>query len=52
MSRGIPEAAARGILVTGFIGELIDDFGDDALAGYLQQWLKHWHDRDGGDSDD
>ena len=52
MSRGIPETTARGLLITGFIGELIDGFGDDALARHLHQWVSHWQDRDGGDSDD
>ena len=52
MSRGIPEVTARGLLITGFIGELIDGFGDSDLAGYFHQWLAHWQDRDGGDSDD
>ena len=49
MSRGIGEAAARGMLITGFIGELINDFGDfgdGGLAGHLDEWVTRWQDRD------
>ena len=51
MSRGLPEATARGMLITGFIGELIDGFGDGALARYLHEWVTRWRDRNGGGID-
>jgi Fe-S cluster assembly protein SufD len=52
MSRGIPETAARGLLIAGFIGELIDGFGDAGMAGHLHEWVAHWQGDDGEGSDD
>jgi Fe-S cluster assembly protein SufD len=52
MSRGIPEATARDLLVAGFIGELIDGFNDRPLAGHLRDWVARWQSQNGGDSND
>jgi Fe-S cluster assembly protein SufD len=44
MSRGIPEAAARRLLVQAFVNEVVEDLDDetltDALHGVIETWLE------------
>ncbi len=42
MARGITEKSARGLLVNGFVGELIGDLADEALASALEGLVETW----------
>ena len=45
MSRGIPEKAARGLLINGFVAEVVEELEDEALVEALEEiiwnWLEH-----------
>ncbi|RKE84960.1 Fe-S cluster assembly protein SufD [Rhizobium sp. AG855] len=45
MSRGIPEKKARGLLVNGFVAEIVEELEDEALVEALEEiitdWLEH-----------
>lgn len=49
MSRGLSEAEARRLLVGGFIGDLIEGFGDEPVARYLRAAVARWQQAQGGD---
>jgi len=52
MARGISEAEARRLLIGGFIGDVIDRFGGDAVVRHLNACVARWQDRsEGGDHD-
>jgi Fe-S cluster assembly protein SufD len=52
MARGLSEAEARALLITGFIGDVIDRFGDGAVTRHLTACVARWQDRgEGGDHD-
>jgi Fe-S cluster assembly protein SufD len=42
MARGISEKAARGLLVNGFVDELIDELDDEALVEVLETLIEQW----------
>lgn len=42
MARGIPEAAARGLLVKAFIAEIIEELEDEPLVEALETILSDW----------
>ncbi len=42
MSRGIPEAKARGLLVQAFVAELVEEMGDEALVEALENVIASW----------
>ena len=45
MSRGIPEKTARGLLINGFVAEIVEELEDEALVEALEEiitdWLEH-----------
>lgn len=45
MSRGIPEKTARGLLINGFVAEIVEELEDEALVtaleGIISDWLEH-----------
>lgn len=45
MSRGIPEKTARGLLINGFVAEIVEELEDEALVEALEtiitDWLEH-----------
>ena len=45
-SRGIPEVAARNMLIYGFAGEVINRVKIDSLRGQLVKYLKKWLPKD------
>lgn len=50
MARGISKAEARRLLIGGFIGDVIDRFGGDAVVQFLKDCVVRWQDQtDGGD---
>jgi Fe-S cluster assembly protein SufD len=40
-SRGIPETAARAMLMGAFVGEVVERIGDDAARAIARAWLEH-----------
>ncbi len=44
-ARGIPEPEARALLIAAFVGEALDNIGNEALRAALQEkvdaWLAH-----------
>ena len=42
MARGIPEKAARGLLVKAFVAALIEELDDAALVTALEDRLERW----------
>ena len=42
MSRGIPEAQARALLVKGFVGEVLDVIEHEGLSGALEAMIDAW----------
>ncbi|MEL6751672.1 MAG: SufD family Fe-S cluster assembly protein, partial [Pseudomonadota bacterium] len=42
MARGIPEAAARRLLVKAFVGEVLDEMEDEALSERLSDHIDAW----------
>ena len=45
MSRGIPEAEARALLIESFVGEAIEKVEDEAIQEALKQSARDWMDR-------
>ncbi|MCK5934178.1 MAG: Fe-S cluster assembly protein SufD [Fulvimarina manganoxydans] len=44
MSRGIPEATARALLVKAFLGEVVEELEDEAIVGALEARIDAWLD--------
>ena len=42
MQRGISEAAARGILVKAFLGDVVEAFSDGALHDHFEDKINAW----------
>lgn len=42
MSRGIPEARARGLLVKAFVNEVVEELEDEALVDALHNVIENW----------
>jgi Fe-S cluster assembly protein SufD len=40
-SRGIPELRAKGLIVNGFLNEVVDRLSDDEIKAYLHQQIAH-----------
>jgi Fe-S cluster assembly protein SufD len=51
MARGLSEAEARRLLIGGFIADVIDRFGNGAVAHYLNACVVRWQNRSEGESD-
>jgi Fe-S cluster assembly protein SufD len=45
-SRGIPEVAARELLIEAFLGEALDEISDERVRGLLRGKVGHWLARD------
>ncbi|MGA0393132.1 MAG: Fe-S cluster assembly protein SufD [Rhodospirillales bacterium] len=45
-SRGIPEVAARELLIEAFLGEALDEISDDSVRQLLRNKVGHWLARD------
>jgi len=45
-SRGIPEVAARELLIEAFLGEALDEISDEHVQGLLRNKVGHWLARD------
>jgi Fe-S cluster assembly protein SufD len=46
-SRGVPRAAAQGLLVLAFLAEAIQEIADDAIAEDIRDRLERWLNRHG-----
>ncbi len=46
MSRGIPEAPARALLVKAFVDEVVEDLEDEAVVEALEARIDDWLARD------
>ena len=42
MARGVPEKAARGLLIKAFIAEIVEELEDETLVGALEAKLDDW----------
>lgn len=47
MSRGIPEKKARGLLINGFVAEIVEELEDEALVEALETVISDWLERHG-----
>ncbi len=45
MARGVPEDEARGLLIAGFAGDVIERFDTGTLGAYLAGWVALWQER-------
>ncbi len=41
-ARGIPEGKARGLLVKGFVAEIVEELENEALVEALEEIISHW----------
>lgn len=47
MARGIPEKSARGLLVKGFVTEVVEEFDNEAVVDALEGVINDWLDANG-----
>jgi Fe-S cluster assembly protein SufD len=45
MARGVPGEEARGLLIAGFAGDVIDRFDTGILGAHLHGWVVRWQER-------
>jgi Fe-S cluster assembly protein SufD len=47
MARGVTEKTARGLLVKGFVAEVVEEFDDEAVVEALEGIITDWLNKNG-----